>query len=167
MVKRILQPNFWPVRVALFAIAFMALPGLLSNTVNAYQTYRYETRPISDFYINTGIVMSDICYGDNVQSLTTTRQALGTDLGWQIDVIKTLVRHEPDGTYTEVYNVGVNAFVEASKNGFITREHAIPVREVGTYHWELQITKLYLPHSVERLDVPLIRSTDFEIKSCQ
>lgn len=148
------------------ALLFMILPGMISDSVEAVQKYPYTHKPIEEFYINKGIIMYDVCYGDTEQLLTTNRYALGTPYGWPIDVTKELFWVFDNGETQQVHSEIGFGFVEVTKNGTSSRLQSIPVVPVGEYVWGIKITSLYLPYGVVREDVPPINSTTFKVIQC-
>lgn len=146
----------------------MLIPSMLSNSVEAYRKYRYESLPISAFYENLGVISSDVCVGDTEQFTFTERYARRTNNGWRAYTVKELFRHNEDGSIDHLskYNVSREIFVESEKNGISSRSVAMPLLEAGEYHWEINITDLYLPLGVVRDDVPPIITNNFEVKEC-
>lgn len=167
MVDIILQPKFKWLRIAFFGVMFMALPAILDASFAAYMRYQLTNAPVNEYYENFGVVMSDVCYGDVVQGVTTHRVARNTDQGWKGEAVKELFRHDGETiVHISDKTVNTNFFIEVEKNGVHTREAAVPIVDVGTYHWEINIVNLYLPYGVVRHDVPPIITNTFEVKAC-
>ena len=167
-MRRILTREYRYIRIALFGMVFMLIPAIVDVSHHSIQTFKYETLPTTAFYESFGVGHEDVCEGQVNQLATTIRYVYRTETGWPMDVTKELFRHDESGQLVlQSYATNrANPFVEVAKNGTSTREVVIPPLREGRYHWELNITALYLPNNVVRQDVPPIIAEPFNVVKC-
>lgn len=166
MKSRLQKHVFSQLHGALIGAALMFLISVpLFSTAS---TLYYRSMPVDTFYVNNGLYHEDVCFGDLIQTVSMNRFAYKTNTGWQIKYIKELFREDGDLLIhiANATQIG-DAFVEISKNGTSTRESAIMLLPVGSYHWDTTVTHLYLPEDVVRKDVQTIKGQTFKVKKCE
>lgn len=153
-------------RVAFFAILFMVIPTILESAWTAYWRNFYQTAPISTFYEALAFEADNVCLGDTIQRVESTRYVRGTDSGWAADIIRELYKFNDTKTKAKVFEEQANVFIENVPDGRSAREAAIPPLKIGVYQWEITIIRIYLPYNVVRVETPSLISNTFAVKDC-
>lgn len=135
------------------------------NIFDFAKNFYYSNAPISWFYENGGLVVSDVCLGSLEQDVQSVRFVKGTIIGYRAVVIRELGEIEND-TFVKIHEERVEPFIEFIPNGVSYRTQRLPFElDEGQYQWLLYPSIII--QGVTRADIPPIESNIFNVVDCE
>lgn len=142
----------------------MVLLSLGSFMVGEARSLYYQYSDIENFYLRGEFVAFDVCVGDENQSIISGRTVVGTDIGYQAEIYKELLKIEGENKI-KVYEESSTPFVEVEGNGGSQRIQRLPTTlEAGAYQWVLYVTLDV--YGNDREVIPPLESTIFNVIPC-